>query len=169
LAYKRGGQSPTARDKGRRTVITHTLSALSTILALASINTSGTWRPGLLSHHACSPPLRAPRCEAIQCPEHTTVGRTAAGTRINPASLVASTGPSRGRSQRLLLVSVGTTFRTDNKFIYVHAFGSVVFMQENMDIKDRFTTSSKDHLRSLVHVHELDEITSNGGKDRSAT
>jgi transposase InsO family protein len=29
----------------------------STILALASINTSGTWRPGLLSHHACSPPL----------------------------------------------------------------------------------------------------------------
>jgi hypothetical protein len=28
-------------------------------------------------------------------------------------SLVASTGPSRGRSQCLLLVSVGTTFRTD--------------------------------------------------------
>jgi hypothetical protein len=28
-------------------------------------------------------------------------------------SLVASTGPSRGRSQRSLLVSVGTTFRTD--------------------------------------------------------
>jgi hypothetical protein len=26
-----------------------------------------------------------------------------------------------------------------NKFIYVHAFGSVVFMQENMDIKDGFT------------------------------
>jgi hypothetical protein len=49
----------------------------------------------------------------------------------------------------------------------VHAFGSVVFMQENMDIKDWFTTSSKEHLRSLVH--ELDEITSNGGKDRSAT
>jgi hypothetical protein len=51
----------------------------------------------------------------------------------------------------------------------VHAFGSVVFMQENMDIKDRFATSSKEHLRSLVRVHELDEITSNGGKDRSAT
>jgi hypothetical protein len=51
---------------------------------------------------------------AIQCPEHTTAGRTAlAGTRINPVSLVASTGPSRGRSQRSLLVSVGTTFRTD--------------------------------------------------------
>jgi hypothetical protein len=38
-----------------------------------------------------------------------------------------------------------------------------------MDIKDGFTTSSKEHLRSLVRVHELDEITSNGGKDRSAT
>jgi hypothetical protein len=32
-----------------------------------------------------------------------------------------------------------------------------------MDIKDGFTTSSKEHLRSLVRVHELDEITSNGG------
>jgi hypothetical protein len=51
---------------------------------------------------------------------------------------------------------------------YVHAFGSVVFMQEDMDIKDRFATSSKKHLWSLVRVHELFEITSNGGKDRSA-
>jgi hypothetical protein len=47
----------------------------------------------------------------------------------------------------------------------VHAFGTVVFMQENMDIKDRFTTSSKEHLQSLVCVHEPDEITSNGGED----
>jgi hypothetical protein len=38
-----------------------------------------------------------------------------------------------------------------------------------MDIKDGFGTSSKEHLRSLVHVHELDGITSNGGEDRSAT
>jgi hypothetical protein len=37
----------------------------------------------------------------------------------------------------------------------VHAFGSVVFMQENMDIKDGFITSSKEHLQSLVRVHEL--------------
>jgi hypothetical protein len=37
-----------------------------------------------------------------------------------------------------------------------------------MDIKDGFATSSKEHLRSLVRVHEVDEITSNGGKDRSA-
>jgi predicted FMN-binding regulatory protein PaiB len=42
-------------------------------------------------------------------------------------------------------------------------------MQENMDIKDEFATSSKEHLRSLVRVHELDEITSNGGEDRSVT
>jgi hypothetical protein len=49
----------------RRAVITRTLSAFATILALASINTFGTWRPGLLSRHACSPPLRAPRCNAI--------------------------------------------------------------------------------------------------------
>jgi hypothetical protein len=33
-----------------------------------------------------------------------------------------------------------------------------------MDIKDGFTTS-KEQLRSLVRVYELDEITSNGGKD----
>jgi hypothetical protein len=38
-----------------------------------------------------------------------------------------------------------------------------------MNIKDGLTTSSKEHLLSLVCVHELDEITSNGGKDRSAT
>jgi hypothetical protein len=38
-----------------------------------------------------------------------------------------------------------------------------------MDIKDEFARSSKEYLRSLVCVHELDEITSNGGKDRSAT
>jgi hypothetical protein len=38
-----------------------------------------------------------------------------------------------------------------------------------MDIKDGFATTSKEHLRSLVRVHELDEITSNGGEDRSAT
>jgi hypothetical protein len=37
-----------------------------------------------------------------------------------------------------------------------------------MDIKDGFTTSSNEQLRSLVRVYELDEITSNGGKDRSA-
>jgi hypothetical protein len=38
-----------------------------------------------------------------------------------------------------------------------------------MDIKDGFSTSSKEHLRSLVRVHELDEIISNCGEDQSAT
>jgi hypothetical protein len=38
-----------------------------------------------------------------------------------------------------------------------------------MDINDGFAISSKEYLRSLVRVHELDEITSKGGKDRSAT
>jgi hypothetical protein len=38
-----------------------------------------------------------------------------------------------------------------------------------MGIKDGFATSSTEHLRSLVRVHELDEITSNGGEDLSAT
>jgi hypothetical protein len=38
-----------------------------------------------------------------------------------------------------------------------------------MDIKDGFATSSKEHLWSLIRVHELDEITSKDGEDRSAT
>jgi hypothetical protein len=75
---------------GRRIVLTRMLSAFTMLLALASIKTSGTWRPGLLSRLACSPPLQAPRCDAIQCLEHTPAGRTApAGTRINLVSLVA--------------------------------------------------------------------------------
>jgi hypothetical protein len=38
-----------------------------------------------------------------------------------------------------------------------------------MDIKDGFATSSKEHSWSIVRAHELAEITSNGGEDRSAT
>jgi hypothetical protein len=60
----KGGVVPQPQG-ARRIAITRTLSAFTAILALASINTSGTWRPGLLSHHACSPPLRAPWCNAI--------------------------------------------------------------------------------------------------------
>jgi hypothetical protein len=60
---------------------------LHTILALASISTSRTWRTSLLSRLACSTPLQALRCNAIQCPEHIPVGRTVpAGTRINLVS-----------------------------------------------------------------------------------
>jgi hypothetical protein len=61
----KGGSVPQPREGGRRIAIIHTLFAFTTILALASINTSGTWRPGLLSRHACSPPLCAPRCNTI--------------------------------------------------------------------------------------------------------
>jgi hypothetical protein len=55
-----------------------------------SPQTSGTWRPRLLSRLACSHPSTSTTVQAIQCPEHTAVGRTApAGTRINQVSLVA--------------------------------------------------------------------------------
>jgi hypothetical protein len=74
--------------RGRRTAITHTLSAFPTTLAFASINTSGTWRPCLLSHLACSHPSTSTTVQAIQCPEHITAGRTApVGTRIIPVSI----------------------------------------------------------------------------------
>jgi hypothetical protein len=55
-----------------------------------------------------------------------------------------------------------------NKFIFVCAFGSVMFLQENMDIKDIVTKSSKEQLRSLVRVQVQGKITSKGGKDRCA-
>jgi hypothetical protein len=86
----KGGAAPSRGDTGRRTTITHSLSTFSAILALASITTSGTWRPRLLSRLACSYPSTSTTVQEIQCPEHTTAGRTApAGTRINQVSLVA--------------------------------------------------------------------------------
>jgi hypothetical protein len=50
----KGGAVPQPQGGGRL-AITHTLSAFTTILALASITTSRTWRPALLSRLACSP------------------------------------------------------------------------------------------------------------------
>jgi hypothetical protein len=44
-----------------------------------------------------------------------------------------------------------------------------MFLQENMDIKDGVTTSSKEQLRSPIRVWEHDEITPKGGKDWSVT
>jgi hypothetical protein len=44
-----------------------------------------------------------------------------------------------------------------------------MFLQENMDIKDKVTTSSKNQLRSLVRVRVQGEITSKGGKDQGPT
>jgi hypothetical protein len=59
----KGGTAP--RPRGHGTTDSDHLHALRllAILALASINTSGTWRPRLLSRLACSHPLRAPRCK----------------------------------------------------------------------------------------------------------
>jgi hypothetical protein len=74
----KGRRSPRHRGIGQRVADNLTLSVFLTI------------------GHASSPaslvatPLQAPRCEAIQCLEHTPAGRTApAGTRINQVSLVA--------------------------------------------------------------------------------
>jgi hypothetical protein len=53
----KGRAIPQLHGTRRQITITYTLSTFATILALASINTSRTWRPGLLSHHACSPPI----------------------------------------------------------------------------------------------------------------
>jgi hypothetical protein len=61
----KGREISQPQGTGRWLAITYTHSALTTILALALINTSGTWRPSLLSRHACSPPLQAPWCNAI--------------------------------------------------------------------------------------------------------
>jgi hypothetical protein len=58
------GGSPLAA-RGRRTAHTYTLSAFTTILALASISTSGTWRTSVLSRLTCSSPLQPPWCNAI--------------------------------------------------------------------------------------------------------
>jgi hypothetical protein len=44
-----------------------------------------------------------------------------------------------------------------------------MFLQENMDKKDGVTTSSKEQMRSLVHVREHDETTAKGGKDQGVT
>jgi hypothetical protein len=82
----KGGSVPWPQGV-QRTTLTRTLSAFTTILALSLNQTSGTWRLHLLSRLACSAPLQAPRCNAIQCLEHTTAGRTTpVGTRINPVS-----------------------------------------------------------------------------------
>jgi hypothetical protein len=65
----KGGVVPQPQG-GRQGARTRTLPAFITILALASISTIGTWRPGLLSRLSCSTPLQAPLCNAILCPEH---------------------------------------------------------------------------------------------------
>jgi hypothetical protein len=55
------------------------ISAFTTILALGLNQTLETWRLSLLSRQACSPPLQALWCDAIERPERTPAGRTAHG------------------------------------------------------------------------------------------
>jgi hypothetical protein len=83
----KGGAVPWPQGRTTNSTRSHTFR-LHPDIALASIKkASGTWRPGLLSRLACSPPLQAPRCNAIQCLKHTAAGRTTpAGTKINLVS-----------------------------------------------------------------------------------
>jgi hypothetical protein len=61
----KGEAVPQPRD--RRTTDSNHAHAfrLNHDIGTCLINTSRSWRPGHLSRHACSPPLRAPWCNAI--------------------------------------------------------------------------------------------------------
>jgi hypothetical protein len=79
---KRRGSPPDAGDGRTDSNHTHAF-AFTTILAPASISTSRTWRPGLLSRHACSPLYEhhgAPQYSAPSTPLLDV--RPSAGTRI---------------------------------------------------------------------------------------
>jgi hypothetical protein len=91
LAYKRGGSPPAAGDRHGTTDSSHSHALrLPHDIGTRLNQTSGTWRPRLLSRLACSHPSTSTTVQAIQCPEHTAAGRTApVGTRINQVSLVA--------------------------------------------------------------------------------
>jgi hypothetical protein len=86
----KGRRSPRRRDIRQRIAVNLTLSASPRYWHSPQSHRLG------LGGHTSSPaslvatPLQAPRCEAIQCLEHTPAGRTApAGTRINQVSPVA--------------------------------------------------------------------------------
>jgi hypothetical protein len=85
-----GGAAPQPRGQGTMdSNHSHALRLLHNIGTRLN-QTSRTWRPHLLSRLACSHPSTSTTVRAIQCPEHTTAGRTApAGTKINQVSLVA--------------------------------------------------------------------------------
>jgi hypothetical protein len=91
LAYKGRGSPPAAGDGHGTTDSRHSHALrLPHDIGTRLNQTSGTWRPRLLSHLACSHPSTSTTVQAIQCPEHTAAGHTApAGTRINQVSLVA--------------------------------------------------------------------------------
>jgi hypothetical protein len=84
----KGRAIPQPQERRRRIAITLTLSAFTTILALASINTSVTWRPGLLSRHTCSPPSTSTtvQCNIVPRASHCWT-YSPAGTRIKPSAI----------------------------------------------------------------------------------
>jgi hypothetical protein len=91
FAYKRRGRPPAAGDGHGTTDSSHPYAlSLPHDIGTHLNQTSGTWRPRLLSRLACSHPSTGTTVQAIQCPKHTAAGHTApAGTRINQVSLVA--------------------------------------------------------------------------------
>jgi hypothetical protein len=86
----KGGAAPQPRGQGT-TDNNHSLALCFLHDIGTRLNqTSGTWRPRLLSRLACSHPSTSTTVRAIRCPEHTTSGRTApTGTKINQVSLVS--------------------------------------------------------------------------------
>jgi hypothetical protein len=89
LAYKRRWRSPGRGDR-MAFIRTHPHAHSPDILALCFKHLAGSWRLFLLFHLACSPPLQAPWCIAIQRTSAIcwTYG-PAAGTRINPCPRIA--------------------------------------------------------------------------------
>jgi hypothetical protein len=86
----KGGVAPRPRGHGTTDSNSSHALRLPHDIGTRLNQTSGTCRPCLISRLACSHPSTSTTMQAIQCPEHTTAGRTApAGTRINQVSLVA--------------------------------------------------------------------------------
>jgi hypothetical protein len=101
----KGEAVPQPQGTGRRTTITCTLSAFTTILALALISTSGTWRHDLLSHLACSPLYEHHGATQYSAPSTPLLDvRPPAGTRIKP-SVTSCLPPAIERYISTLLTS----------------------------------------------------------------
>jgi hypothetical protein len=111
--------SPAAGDKTedirQNNKTRHTAHLLSHSPTTSSATPPGTWRPRFLSRLACSrPTIGTPGAEQYSASSTSLLDvRPSAGTRINLVFLIAWHRPLRDRPWRLLLVSVGTTFRTD--------------------------------------------------------
>jgi hypothetical protein len=87
LAYKRRRRSPGRGETTDSNSLAFPPSP--TILALCLNQPSGTWRLLLLSYLACSSPIRAPQCLAIQRHECTPAGRTTHGRNQDKPCVIA--------------------------------------------------------------------------------